>query len=259
MNRRSFMGLAGAAMPAFAAGASEADSKTFRTYMLWQMFLKNGSQPQRAHDYLKNALIPYFKRAKAGPVLVMEALVAPHMPQIAVIIGYKSLADLAETHAASEKDEALMKVHEQWDRDNEPNAESHSSMVLQATDFSPELVIDKEPRKAQRIFELRTYHSPSAHQLQALNERFAGPEIKIFHRSGVHPILYTNTIIGPNVPNLTYVIPFDNLDAREKAWNAFGADPEWIKVRRESIEKSGQISSVIQISLWKATPYSPVG
>lgn len=253
------MGLAGAAVPGFASAAtSAADSKTYRTYMLWQMFLKNGSQPQRAHDYLKNALVPYFTRAKC-PLLVMEALVAPHMPQIAGIMGFKSLADLAEVHAASEKDEALMKLHEQWDRDVEPNAESHSSMVLQATDFSPELVPDKEARKTPRIFELRTYHSPSAHQLLALNQRFAGPEIKIFHRCGIHPLLYTNTIIGPNVPNLTYVIPFDSLDAREKAWNAFGADPEWIKVRRESIEKSGQISSVIQISLWKATPYSPVG
>lgn len=244
---------------ALAAGVAGAESNGYRTYMLWQMFLKNGSQPQRVHDYLKNGLIPYFKKAKSGPVLVLEALIAPHMPQIAVVMGYKSLHDLAETHAAAEKDSALMKLHEEWDRGPEPNAESHSSMVLQATDFSPELIPDKEPRKAPRIFELRTYHSPSAYQLRALNERFAGPETKIFHRCGVHPVLYTNTIIGPNVPNLTYLIPFESLDAREKAWNAFGADPEWIKVRRESIEKSGQISSVIQISLYKATPYSPVG
>ena len=86
----------------------------------------------------------------------------------------------------------------------------------------------------------------------------AGPEIRIFHRVGIHPILYTSTLIGANLPNLTYLIPFDNLAAREKAWDAFGSDPEWLKVRKESIEQHGQISSVIQISLFKATAYSPI-
>ena len=54
------------------------------------------------------------------------------------------------------------------------------------------------------------------------------------------------------------LIPFENLAARERAWEAFAADPEWVKVRKESIERSGQISSIIQISLFKAAPYSPI-
>jgi hypothetical protein len=227
--------------------------------MLWQLFLKNGSQPQRVHDYLKNGVIPAIQRAEGGPVLVLESLVAPHMPQVAVIIPGKSLADISDLHARCEKDPDLQKRFAAWEQGDEPAAETQSSMILQAADYSPELAADKEPRKTPRIFELRVYHSPTVRQLMALHERFAGPEIKIFHRVGVHPVLYTSTMIGPNVPNLTYLIPFDSLDAREKAWNAFGADPEWQKVRKESIEKNGQISSVIQISLYKATPYSPVG
>jgi hypothetical protein len=105
---------------------------------------------------------------------------------------------------------------------------------------------------------LRVYHSPTWKQLAALHERFRGPEIKIFHRSGIHPILYGSTVIGPNVPNLTYLIPFADLAAREKAWAAFGADPDWQKVRKESVEKSGEIVSNIQVSFYKSTPYSPV-
>ena len=90
------------------------------------------------------------------------------------------------------------------------------------------------------------------------HERFAGPEIQIFHRSGIHPVLYSSTLIGPNKPNLTYLIPFEDLAAREKAWAAFGADPEWLKVRAESIAKGGQISSVIQMSLFRAAAFSPL-
>ena len=75
---------------------------------------------------------------------------------------------------------------------------------------------------------------------------------------GVHPVFYSSTVFGANRPNLTYLIPFDNLAAREKAWNAFGADEEWIKVRKESVERDGQITAVIDLSLHRATAYSPV-
>lgn len=59
-------------------------------------------------------------------------------------------------------------------------------------------------------------------------------------------------------PNLTCLTPFANLAEREKAWSAFGADPEWMKVRKESIDRGGQISSQMQISLFRATAHSPV-
>ena len=115
-----------------------------------------------------------------------------------------------------------------------------------------------EKKVDNRVFELRVYHSPTARQNKALHERFSGHEIKIFHRVGVNPILYTTTVFGANRPNLTYLIPFDTLAAREKAWAAFSADEEWVRVRKESIDRSGQISSVMNISLYKAMPYSPI-
>jgi hypothetical protein len=30
------------------------------------------------------------------------------------------------------------------------------------------------------------------------------------------------------MPNLTYLIPFATMADREKAWEAFSADPEWV-------------------------------
>jgi hypothetical protein len=91
-----------------------------------------------------------------------------------------------------------------------------------------------------------------------LHARFAGAEVAIFHRVGIHPVLYSSTLVGPSMPNLTYLIPFESLAAREKAWAAFAADPEWIKVRQESIDQHGQISSVIQMALYRAAVYSPI-
>jgi hypothetical protein len=112
--------------------------------------------------------------------------------------------------------------------------------------------------KTPRVFELRVYHSPTQRQLQILHQRFAGPEIGIFHRCGIYPILYANTLVGQNMPNLTYFMPFASLADREKAWDAFGADPDWVKARAESIAKGGQVVAESTITLWRPTPFSPI-
>jgi hypothetical protein len=38
-------------------------------------------------------------------------------------------------------------------------------------------------------------------------------------------------VFGVNQPSLTYMLAFYDLTAREKAWSAFGKDPEWQKLR----------------------------
>jgi hypothetical protein len=247
------MGMLAAARPAGAAG-----EKRTGFYVLETFNLQQGAQVARMHDYFSKVALPALQRVRhTGPAIYLESLVAPHMPQMIAVYGFQSLEEMWGVHTRIMQDPELAKNFEQWDSGDAP-FEQQSSVLLQAAEYSPEIVPLADAPKTPRIFELRVYHSPTWRQLKALHERFAGPEIQIFHRVGVHPVFYSSTLIGPNMPNLTYLIPFESLAAREKAWDAFGADPEWIKVRKESIEKHGQISSVIQISLFKATPYSPV-
>jgi len=94
--------------------------------------------------------------------------------------------------------------------------------------------------------------------LKALHDRFAGGEINVFHKVGIHPILYGSTMIGANMPNLVYLIPFETLAAREKAWNAFGTDPDWIKLNREFVAKWGSVPTTIDMAIYRGAGYSPV-
>ncbi len=258
MHRRTFIGTLGGIGMLTPMGLAGPATEGRRIFVLENYYLKNGTQPGRIHEYFSKAAIPALNKVHSGPKIFLESLVAQHMPQVAVILGFQSMEELWSVHSKLTADAELMKAVENWENQPEQPYEYFSSALLEATEYSPELKNDTGPRKASRIFEVRTYHSPTWRQLRALHERFAGSEIKIFHRSGVNPVLYTSTLVGPNMPNLTYVIPFENLAAREKAWDAFGADPEWVKVRKESIDKYGQISSVIQISLFRSTPYSPI-
>ncbi len=234
-----------------------AEEKKTRFYLLEQFFLKAGTQMPRINEFMSRNL-PAVENTHPGPKIFLEALVASHMPQFAMIFGYGSMEQIFSGRRAGLENQELMKAFADWESGPEPPYEHYSVSLLEATPYSPEITPPAEPPKSPRIFELRTYHSPTWRQLRALHERFAGPEVRIFHRVGVHPVLYSTMIMGQNMPNLTYLIPFDNLAAREKAWAAFGADPEWVKVRKESIEKHGQISSVIQMSLYRATAYSPI-
>lgn len=238
--------------------AQGAGERKTRLYLLETYHLKHGTQLGRLHDYLSQKALPALEKLHNGPKIVLESLVGTHIPQVAVIVGFRSAMEMWNLRARLNQDDDLKKAFDAWQVGPEPPFELQNNVLLEATDYSPEIVPMDPPPSAPRIFELRVYHSPTWNQLQALHERFEGPEIKIFHKVGVRPILYSSTVIGPNMPNLTYLIPFDDLAAREKAWNAFAADEEWIKVRKESIDKHGQIASTIQISLYRATAYSPI-
>lgn len=254
MMRRSFLQAVGAAG---VAGAS-ADSGAARTrfYTLESSLMENGDQVARLHDFMSHAFVPAARKVHTGPMLFLEALVAQHVPQVAVVMGFSSASDALSLNTRLHQQEGYTAAVEKWESGPNPPFEQTTSTLLEATGYSPEIAAG-ESAKQPRIFELRTYHSPTWRQLGALHQRFASREIPIFHRNGIHPVFYTSTVFGANLPNLTYLIPFDDLAAREKAWSAFGADAEWVKVRKESVAKDGEIASVIQITLFKATAYSP--
>lgn len=242
-----------ATMTAAAAGGAP------KFFLLEQFYLKNGTQAARIAQYLQGGVMESAKRlGMPAPVAVLEALVAPHMPQVACVTPYASVDEMQAARKKRAADGQYQSALAEWEKGDEAPYEHYSEVLLEAADYQPALPKELPKQEAPRVFELRVYHSPTERQLKALHERFAGPEIQIFHRCGVRPLLYSSTLIGPSKPNLVYLTPFDSLAAREKAWAAFGADPEWVKVRAESIAKHGQISSVIQIALYKAAAYSPL-
>lgn len=259
IDRRSFVGILGGvgALPATAFAQAGGEKKT-RLYLMETFYLKAGTQLPRLHQYLEKSALPALGKIHQGPKIVLEAQISPHTPQVILVLGFQSVEEFWTIRGKLNQDKELEKAFEAWQAGPEAPFESQNNSLLEATDYSPEVLPLDPPPKAPRIFELRVYHAPSWPHLKFLHERFAGPETKIFARNGVHPIFYTSCVIGPNMPNLTYVIPFESLAAREKAWSAFGADPEWVKVRQESIDQHGQMTANNLISIYRAAPYSPI-
>jgi hypothetical protein len=43
-------------------------------------------------------------------------------------------------------------------------------------------------------------------------------------------VFFGRTIAGPKMPNLTYMLAFDNMAAREANWRTFATSDEWKKL-----------------------------
>ncbi|MEN6575689.1 MAG: NIPSNAP family protein [Phycisphaerales bacterium] len=82
-----------------------------------------------------------------------------------------------------------------------------------------------------RIFQLRTYESPSEKAGPKKIEMFNAAEIAIFRKVGLHPVFFGQTLAGTKMPNLTYMLGFKDMDESKANWKAFGADPDWQKLR----------------------------
>lgn len=212
-------------------------------YTIHQYVLSQGKSLGQLHDYLAEHWLP---AAGERPVLILEGVVTSPLPQVLVVTGHDSAA-----HYAS------MACHEPADLEYESLAVHH----LRATPYSPLLAAatGSATRASEgRYFEYRLYQAANVAQMIHLHERFAGPEIPIFHRCGIHPVLYGETTAGPKMPNLVYLTPFASLAEREAAWNAFRGDAEWIRVRTEHAAAHGPVPKSIEIAWYKATTYSPV-
>lgn len=108
---------------------------------------------------------------------------------------------------------------------------------------------------ADRIYELRTY-SAAPGKLDALNARFRDHTCKLFEKHGMTNVGYWTPV--ENADNkLVYVISHASRAAAEQSWKAFGADPDWKKVVKES-EAGGKILAKPPERLYLATTdYSP--
>src|SRR2546421_7981242 len=105
-----------------------------------------------------------------------------------------------------------------------------------------------------RFFELRIYTAAPG-KLDDLNARFRNHTTALFEKHGMENIGYW--VPADNQQNkLIYILAFPSREARQASWKAFGADPEWKTVVKES-EANGKLVTKVESTFMKATDFSP--
>ncbi|MEM7383334.1 MAG: NIPSNAP family protein [Verrucomicrobiota bacterium] len=113
-----------------------------------------------------------------------------------------------------------------------------------------------ETKKAERFFEMRTYHCNEG-KLDALNARFRDHTNNLFVKHGMDLIGYWVPTDRKDV--LVYILGYPDKESREKSWKAFMADPEWKKVFAASREAAGgPLVKKVDSEFLTPTDYSPI-
>jgi hypothetical protein len=107
-----------------------------------------------------------------------------------------------------------------------------------------------------RCVEMRVYYAAEG-KLDALHARFRDHTFKLFEKHGMTNLGYF-VPIGPNPERkLIYFLAYPSLEARNAAWKAFMADPDWQKAYKAS-EVNGKLVAKIESVYLQATDYSPL-
>jgi hypothetical protein len=234
MQRRQFLAasLAASATTFSAKASAQTAAATGREYYQIRRYqLQSGPQTKLAESYFNDALIPAVTRLGMGPVGAFSLSVGQETPAYYSLIPATSVETLASVDLKLAQDADFLKAAEPfW---NAPAAAPPfvrvDSSLLIAFEGWPKLT-PPPSAKAKRIFQLRTYESPSYGAHVRKVEMFHKGEFEIFAKAGCRAVFYADTLAGPRMPNLTYMLSFTDIDELNAGWAKFGADPDWKKL-----------------------------
>ena len=94
-------------------------------------------------------------------------------------------------------------------------------------------------------------------RLPDLLARFETHTLKIWQKHGIRQAGFWTVAIGSSNQDLYYLLEWQFLAERERKWNAFAIDPEWLAVKAET-EKNGAIVETLSNAILTPTAFSSV-
>src|SRR5262249_35254577 len=154
---------------------------------------------------------PRMQELHQGPRVCLEAIVAPHTPQVVVLTTFSSFDEMlaVRAHLASDRDIRQARAQLESAR----VLDEVRSQVLISRGQSLLLLSAAYLKSLQSGFlQMRSSEAPAGHE--CVPTRL----IAVLHRAGISPMVNAATAAGEHMPRFTYVIPFASLAAREQAW-----------------------------------------
>jgi hypothetical protein len=245
-------------MPAMLAGAEEPAREY---YELRKYKLRSGAQQKSTDRYLAEALIPALNRLALTPVGAFSLDIGPETPTLYLLIPSGSLATLIDVEARLWSDNEYLKAGEGFltAPASEPPFERIESSLMIAFEGWPKLVVPPAtPKKSSRVFQLRTYESPTIRDHRRKIEMFHSGEFDVFRRAGFWQVFFGDKLIGERLPNLTYMLSFPDVSEMNAKWDAFRSDPEWKKLTADSKFSFEPIVTNIDNLILNPTSYSQI-
>lgn len=257
MDRREFVSSTAAALAILAGGemaqaqqgggGPRGDGRDIYEQRVYSF--KTAEQKARFLKFFKEIELPAIKRAQVNQVGVFSVLDKPEDLSLVVLLvhrGARSVLNLGNALAADTEYQTAGKDFLALSSKDKPFERIDSSLLV-AFEGMPKL---EAPDTAKpRIFELRCYESHSAtFGLKKIDMFNNGGEIALFKQTGLKPVFFGQMIIGKNVPNLTYMITFDDMKAHDENWKKFVEHPDWKKLSADP-KYADTVSNIIRTFL----------
>ena len=268
MKRRAFLS-AGAAlgippvlgMHRLGESLEQSTTHANQQYFEWITYhLPLGSRQNMLSQYYRDVAIPALNRAGINNIGVFNVKHGINNPTLHVIIPHPTLESIVTVNDRLLDDAGFVQsgANVLSSRLSEMAFVSMEKTIMKAFTHLPEIQIPTQKvANRSRIFQVRIYEAPSLtaskRKIHMFNE---GGEIAIFKKTGLQPILFGETIAGSMMPNLVYMLAFDDFNDMNRAWDNFRVDPDWVKLRDDPyyVETVSRINDWI----WEPTRFSQI-
>src|SRR5574340_1697495 len=216
MQRRGFLAAAGAAgLAPWAAAATAAEARGARKqlYELRLYQLASAEKQKAWDDFLRDAAVGAWNRLGIQPVGVFR-MAEGDSPNLYVLLPHAALGSMmtAQTRLLADAEFQKAGAAVLDGPMSDPAYLRMESWLLLAFDRVPK--VETPTSKDTRVFQLRIYESHNGKKAKKKVEMFnEGGEIDLFRRLGMAPVFFGETLIGSNMPNLTYMLGFDDKEA----------------------------------------------
>lgn len=204
-------------------------------YQLMIYHIKDKAQEQRIDKYLSEAYVPFLHNSGIKTVGVFKSANIDTVTdkKVYVFVPFKSLEEFSKISQTLQTDKDLVQNGSEYITSDYQNAPyiRKESILMQAFTGMPVLRKPefKEP-KSERLYELRSYESPTELANVAKVRMFNNEELEIFNRIGSQAVFYAQVLAGSRMPNLMYLTTYSSPASREEHWKTFGNDPKWKRI-----------------------------
>lgn len=242
-----------AALFFFNVNSGLAQDREFYELRIYKVF--DYEKQEELLNYLRQSYLPALERQGIDRVGVFTILKDENDHSVFMLIPFENTEQFANLRSTLQKDREFAEAQAAFsDRPlKEPVYTRIESRFLKSFKSMPKLELaDYCKDKSERIFELRLYESHTDDHARRKVKMFDEGETQLMRDVEMAPVFFGETLIGPTVPNLIYMLSAKNEEEHKKHWQAFLEDERWEKMKNLPEYKD----TVSKIHSWFLTPTS---
>lgn len=233
MKRRAFLqsSLAATCLPLAASSLRAAESAGEPLHLVWTRYVCDSPQQrEQVSGFLSRAALPALGRLAIQPVGVFTDLEPSDTASLYVLSPLQSLQQLSTLTDRLAEDATFVDAAQDYLNTDKaaPAYRRIESQLMRAFTGAPQVAI---PRTGERIFELRVYESHNELKARLKIEMFNQAELAIFEKVGLNHVFFGQTVVGADLPNLTYMLGYRDMAEHDQAWKAFLEHPDWLALK----------------------------